>query len=52
MFPDLLDSRPSPFTKVQTFELNREIPASSVDMPANVDGKVWKWHMKPLIVFF
>ncbi|RZC27342.1 hypothetical protein D0Y65_005455, partial [Glycine soja] len=36
MFPDLLDSRPSPFTKVQTFELNREIPASSVDMPANV----------------
>lgn len=35
MFPDILDGRSSPFTRMQNFELNRDTPSSFV-VPPNV----------------
>ncbi|RDX97661.1 F-box protein, partial [Mucuna pruriens] len=36
MFPDLLIDRSSPFTRMQTFELNMDRPSSSYVIPTNV----------------
>lgn len=36
MFPDLLNGRSSPFTRVKSFELNMDRPSSSYVMPTNV----------------
>lgn len=36
MFPDLLNGRSSPFTRVKSFELNMDRPSSSYVIPTNV----------------